>query len=638
MDIAYQVPGGISPDMDALSALATVMGSGRSSRLYDNLVRQQQVAVQAGAGVVPAKGPTFIYLEGMAGQGKDPAQVEKAIDAEIAKIQTGSIQEWELDKARNAARRSLAGSLGSSLQRAILLSRYTVFYNDPGVLNTRYDRVASLTIADLQRVARQYLVPANRAVIVTVPAKPGATGCTSAQKACRGCAMRSRSALCPLLSALSVALLVVQAPMSGQGAAAPPEAPKFKGKAPVSNDIIKVKLPRAQETQLSNGAYLMVLEDHRVPSVRFEIIMIGAGGYYDPPGMPGLADTTASLMDEGTTTKSSEQIAQALDTMAASVSVSANEGSQIATVTGSALTDQFDAVLALASDILLNPSFPEKEIGLYKVRARAGLEEQRSDPDFLRQERYSKAVYGGHPASSVGLTRESLEKMNRDTLVSFHKSNYVPDHAIIGVSGDITLAEARTKFEAALKGWTKSGTPLPGVTDPPDHGASKISLVNRSASVQTALMLGELAISRTRSRLRRDGRHEPDSRRVERQVVSRVAREKGLYLRRVQQYEIAALPWGLARADGCADRCHRACAARSAGRDQQDPRRAGADRRVQGRPALADRLICPLARGSGSTAEPLHRPAALQVPGRLLGSVHRSHRCGDARPGSGGRP
>ncbi len=313
--------------------------------------------------------------------------------------------------------------------------------------------------------------------------------------------MKTPSALCRLLSAFSVALLTLQAPVLGQGAAAPPAppptAPKFKGKAPVSSDVIKVKLPRAQETQLSNGAYLMVLEDHRVPSVQFEIIMIGAGGYYNPPGMPGLADTTASLMDEGTTTKSSEQIAQALDTMAASVAVSANEGSQIATVTGSALSDQFDAVLALASDILLNPSFPEKEIGLYKVRTRAGLEEQRSDPDFLRQERYSKSIYGDHPASSVGVTRESLEKMTRDTLVSFHKSNYVPDHAIIGVSGDITLAEARTKFEAALKGWAKSGKPLPGVTDPPEHGPMKVSLVNRTGSVQTAFMIGEQAINRT---------------------------------------------------------------------------------------------------------------------------------------------
>lgn len=308
--------------------------------------------------------------------------------------------------------------------------------------------------------------------------------------------MKTYLALCSLL----LALAIPQTPILGQGAAAPPAPPPaqpFKNRAPVSTEVIKVKLPRAQETQLSNGAYLMVLEDHRVPSVQFEIIMIGAGGYYDPPGMPGLADTTASLMDEGTSTKSSEQIAQALDTMAATVAVSASQGSQIATVTGSALTDQFDAVLALASDILLNPSFPEKEIGLYKGRARAGLEEQRSDPNFLRQERYSKAVYGEHPAASVGLTRESLEKMTRDSLVSFHKSNYVPDHAIIGVSGDITLAEARTKFETALKAWAKSGKPRPGIADPADHGAMKISLVNRPGSVQTAFMLGELAINRT---------------------------------------------------------------------------------------------------------------------------------------------
>ncbi len=89
VDIAYQVPGGINPDMDALSALATVMGSGRSSRLYESLVRQQQVAVQAGAGVVQAKGPTFMYLEGMAAPGKDPADVEKAIYAEVARSSEG---------------------------------------------------------------------------------------------------------------------------------------------------------------------------------------------------------------------------------------------------------------------------------------------------------------------------------------------------------------------------------------------------------------------------------------------------------------------------------------------------------------------------------------------------------------------
>ena len=308
--------------------------------------------------------------------------------------------------------------------------------------------------------------------------------------------MKKLSAVSYHLSALLVALLLTQGAPFGQATATAPSVPTFKGKAPVSNDILKIKLPRAQEADLSNGAHLMVLEDHRVPSVQFEIIIIGAGGYYDPPDLPGLADTTASLMDEGTKSKTSEQIAQALDTMAATVSVTANEGSQIATVTGSALTDQLDPVLALAADILLNASFPEKELGLYKGRARAALEEQRSDPDFLKEERYAKAIYGTHPASSMGLTRESLEKITRDALVAFHKNNYVPDHTIIGVSGDITLAEARTKFETALKGWTKSGKPRPGVVDPPDAGPLKVSLVNRPGSVQTGYMLGQQAIPR----------------------------------------------------------------------------------------------------------------------------------------------
>ncbi len=175
VDVAYQVPGGLTPDMDALSALSSVMGAGRSSRLYDSLVRQQQIAVQVYSGVQQSKGPGLFYLEAMAAPGKDPADVEKAIHAEVEKIQKGPIQEWELEKARNGARRSLVGSLRSSLQRAILLARYAVFFNDPGIVNTRYERIASLKLDDLQRAARQYLVPANRTVVITTPApKTGA--------------------------------------------------------------------------------------------------------------------------------------------------------------------------------------------------------------------------------------------------------------------------------------------------------------------------------------------------------------------------------------------------------------------------------------------------------------------------------
>ena len=270
----------------------------------------------------------------------------------------------------------------------------------------------------------------------------------------------------------------------------------MKGLAPVSQDVLKIKLPRPAEVDLPNGAHLMVLEDHRVPSISFQIMMMGAGGYYDPADLPGLADTTASLMDEGTATRTSEQIAQSLDTLAAGVSVSASEGSQIATMSGSALSDQIDEVLTLAADILMHPKFDEQELARYKARTRAGLEDQRGDPDFLATERYNKAIYGSHPASSTGVTKESIEKITRDALVAFHKANYVPDYAIIAVSGDITLADARTKFEAALKAWTKSGKARPAVVDPPPTGSTKLYIVNRPGSVQTNYLLGEQAINR----------------------------------------------------------------------------------------------------------------------------------------------
>lgn len=178
IDAGYHIPGGLNPDMDALSALASVLGTGRSSRLYDNLVRRQQFAVDIYTGAPGSKGPGLFYLEVVVAPGKAVADVEAAMYAEVEKIKDGPIQDWELEKARNAARRGLVSSLRNSLQRAILLARYGVFYNDPGVINTRYERIAALTVADLQRVAKQYLIPANRSVVVTTPkaTAPGAVG------------------------------------------------------------------------------------------------------------------------------------------------------------------------------------------------------------------------------------------------------------------------------------------------------------------------------------------------------------------------------------------------------------------------------------------------------------------------------
>ncbi len=98
----------------------------------------------------------------------------------------------------------------------------------------------------------------------------------------------------------------------------------LKNKAPVSKEILKVSLPKSQEVDLSNGVHLIVIEDHRAPQVFFQMLVEGAGGYYDPPSMPGLGSFTAALMREGTTTRTSEQISEQLDRLAAAVGVGAS--------------------------------------------------------------------------------------------------------------------------------------------------------------------------------------------------------------------------------------------------------------------------------------------------------------------------
>jgi zinc protease len=295
--------------------------------------------------------------------------------------------------------------------------------------------------------------------------------------------------------ACAIATAVVSAQVPGQQT--PSTAGMvLKGKAPVSNDILKVKLPRPQEADLPNGLHLMVLEDHRLPTISFQIIIPGAGGYFDPPNQIGLAQYTAQMMREGTKTRNTQQMAQELETIAANVGASSGLSGPTATLNGGALTENFDRVFDIGADVLLNPTFPAEEWDRAKARAKTGLQQQRTSPGFLSSEIFSRIMYGDHPAGRITTTVTSLDAITRDAMVEFHRARYAPDHAAIAFAGDISLAEARKKVEAKLGGWKKAGTPKPAVTEPPPPGAPKVYLVARPNSVQTTLMVGQQSMTR----------------------------------------------------------------------------------------------------------------------------------------------
>jgi zinc protease len=298
--------------------------------------------------------------------------------------------------------------------------------------------------------------------------------------------------------AASVVALAAVAAQNPAGQAPPPTAGVvFKGRAPVSEKLLEVKLPRPQEADLSNGLHVMVLEDRRAPQITIQLSMRGAGGYYDPADHAGLAQFTAANLREGSTTRTTAEIAEQLDRLSATLTVGAGMSSEDATITASSLTEHVDVVLDLMADVLLNPTFPEQEFARYKAQTRAQLTQQRSQPGFLAQERFSIVMAGDHPDGRTAPSIPALEKTTRNDLVAFHRARYVPDHAVIAVAGDISMADAMKKVQARLGAWTKSGSPAPTVVDPAPLQKAGIFLVERPNSVQTNLLVGVQGIKRT---------------------------------------------------------------------------------------------------------------------------------------------
>jgi predicted Zn-dependent peptidase len=176
VDIGYRIPSSLSPDDDAIDVLTQVLSGGRSGRLYESLVRQQQIAVNAGVFSEDSRGPRLLRVSATPAPGKATADVEAAIYAEIEKLKSGPIADWEIEKARNVERRQIVSEATRSLARAALLAEAALIYGDPAIVNTRYDRIAKYNAADVQRVAKAYLTPENRTVVVTMPRPAPAKG------------------------------------------------------------------------------------------------------------------------------------------------------------------------------------------------------------------------------------------------------------------------------------------------------------------------------------------------------------------------------------------------------------------------------------------------------------------------------
>ena len=267
-------------------------------------------------------------------------------------------------------------------------------------------------------------------------------------------------------------------------------------RAPVNKEILRVKLPVPTTVKLPNGLTLLLLEDHKLPTIAFTM-WIRPGQLADPNELPGLASFTADMLREGTERRTSSQIAAEVDSLGASLSADSRFGASYTSVNGSGLIDSASQILDLMSDIVLHPAFPEAELAKYKQRQAAVLEERLSNPTFLGQQMFRRVLYGDAPLSVASPTKESIEKATRDDLKKFRDQHYRPGNTILGVTGDFKPAEMRAMVDKYFSAWTgKAEAPLafPAVVT---LQPARITLVDRPASVQTYIIGGGQSIRRT---------------------------------------------------------------------------------------------------------------------------------------------
>jgi zinc protease len=254
-----------------------------------------------------------------------------------------------------------------------------------------------------------------------------------------------------------------------------------------------VKFPAYALKTLGNGLQVIAVSHHEQPAVSLRLI-VRAGAAQDPDGKPGVAGLAAALLDQGTVTKSAEQIADSIDSIGGALGAGA--GAELTYVNAVVMKDSLDVALDLVSDLAQHPAFAAEEIERKRQQALSGMRVSYDDPEFLADAVFDRLVYGSHPyGRPQGGTPETLAAVTRDDLVAFHRKWFGANNAIVALVGDVTAEEAFAGAERAFGAWPRAsgGAPMPPAPPAP---ARRLVIIDKPASVQTEIRVGNIAIAR----------------------------------------------------------------------------------------------------------------------------------------------
>jgi zinc protease len=467
------VPAG-HPDEPALDVLAAVLGGlDKENRLFRALMYDRRLAAQVSAAHPTRRLSGEFEVELLAHPDQALAELVKLADAEIERLKRDGPTEPEVRKAQNQRESELIMGLQSVTRKAEVLNQYQALYGDPLAYRTELDRVFAVTPEDVRRVARQYLGP-NRVELDIVPGAPAPAA---------GAADRPREA-------------------AANAPATPPTASEIKdafdrSAMPPLGPTPRYHPPRFERRRLSNGLELRVIERHELPIVTVDLI-VKSGETLTPRGKEGLASLAANLLEEGTTSRTTMQLAGELAEIGSTLDASG--GLESTTVSLTTLARHLDRGLDLFADVVRNPSFPEKELERLRLQRLSHLKAIADDAEETSQLVFPRLVYGpDHPYGRPILgTPGSVKSITRDDVAGFYGRIMVPGNSALVIVGDVQPDAIATALESRLHAWAPGPVPSPPSLEPIPAPPERrpLYLIDKAGAPQSVLAIGRIGAVR----------------------------------------------------------------------------------------------------------------------------------------------
>ncbi|WP_394761127.1 M16 family metallopeptidase [Phenylobacterium sp.] len=459
------------PDAPALKMLDALLSGGKSSRLYDSLVYDKQIAAEIYSNAdLPAQ-PGNFAVGAILASGHSIAEGEAALLAQVQRLRDATPSAAELASAKTQL---IAGKLRERETidgRGFALGYALRIDGDPAKANTELAELQAVTPADVQRVARKYLDPQRRMTIRYRPESERPKGEVAAKTST------------PPERVVDYTGPVFTLAAEGQREAPPPVA------APVSP-----VLPKPAEKTLANGLRVIVARSSSLPLVTADLTL-KTGGWADPKGLAGAFGMTADMLTEGTKTRSARDIARATEALGATLASSASL--EASSVTLNVMPDKLAAAMAIMADVVRNPAFKADELDRQRAQSLDGLRVAYQEPGQVSAFAAAPVVFAGTPFGHVSTgTPGSIARLKPADLAALHKTWFRPDNAILVLTGDITPEQGFALAQTAFGSWAKPTTPMPAIPAIVPQAKPRAIAIDLPGTGQAAVNLAKSAIAR----------------------------------------------------------------------------------------------------------------------------------------------